>query len=214
MDPTDLAFAGIARQAELIRDGEVSSRELAQLYLDRIEAINPSLNAFTVVLAERALAEADEADRDSDRERPLRGVPIAIKDVEDVEGVVTAFGTGAFDRPATADGELVRRLRSAGAVIIAKTTLPELAICGFTESEALGDHPQPVEHRSLHRRVVGGQRRRGGRRAGERRVGLRRGRIDSHPGRVLRAVRAQAPTRPAAVLPRRTTGGGCRSTGA
>jgi amidase len=136
VDGTELAFAGIARQAHLIREREVSSRELVELYLRRIETIGPRLNAFTHVLAERALAEADEADRGG--EGALRGVPIAIKDVDDVEGVVTQFGTRAFDRPAIADGELVRRLRAAGAVIIAKTTLPELAIFGFTETEAWG----------------------------------------------------------------------------
>jgi amidase len=140
MDGRDLAFSGIARQAELIREGEVSSRELVELYLGRIEELNPRLNAFTVVLGERALAEADAADarRASGEGAPLLGVPIAIKDVCDVEGEVTGFGTGAFDRPATADAEIVRRLRSAGAVILAKTTLPELAICAFTESKTWG----------------------------------------------------------------------------
>ena len=62
MDADELAFAGIARQAELIRAGEVSSRELTELYLERIERLDPQLNAFTTVLAERALAEADAAD--------------------------------------------------------------------------------------------------------------------------------------------------------
>lgn len=138
MDSAELAFAGIARQAQLIRDKEVSSAELVELYLGRIEEIGPRLNPFTVVLAERARVEAADADRGSGGEQPLRGIPIAIKDVEDVEGIVTSFGTGAFDTPASADGTLVRRLRAAGAVIIAKTTLPELAICGFTESKTWG----------------------------------------------------------------------------
>jgi amidase len=136
----ELAFAGIARQAELIRDGEVSSRELIDLYLERIERLNPKLNAFTDVFADRARAEADAADqrRSSGEEAPLLGVPVAIKDIVDVEGVVTQFGTRAFDAPAAADGEIVARLRRAGAVILAKTTLPELAICGFTESKGWG----------------------------------------------------------------------------
>ncbi len=82
MDATDLAFAGIARQAELIAAGEVSSRELVELYLKRIERFNPRLNAFRVVFAERALMEADQADarRGAGGERPLLGVPIAVKD--------------------------------------------------------------------------------------------------------------------------------------
>ena len=62
MDTEELAYAGPARQAELIRAGEVSSRELVELYLERIERLGPKVNAFTEVLAERALAEADAAD--------------------------------------------------------------------------------------------------------------------------------------------------------
>ena len=147
MDAEDLAFAGIARQAELIRAGEVSSRELAELYLERIERLNPDLNVFTEVLGERALAEADAADarRGADGgEQPLLGVPVAVKDNVDVEGAVTAYGTRAFgDRPATADGEIVRRLRDAGAVILAKTTLSDLAILPFTETQAWGASRNP-----------------------------------------------------------------------
>jgi amidase len=137
VDAEELAFAGIARQAELIRAGEVSSRELVDLYLERIERLNPKVNAFTEVLDEWARAEADSADgrRASGEQAPLLGVPVAIKDIVDVEGIVTQFGTRAFDAPATADGEMVARLRRAGAVVLGKTTLPELAICGFTESK-------------------------------------------------------------------------------
>src|SRR4051794_41560900 len=86
MDATDLAFAGLARQADLIAAGEVSSRELTELYLRRIEALDPLLNAFRVVLADLALAEAAQADarrRSGDR-RPLLGVPIAVKDDTDI----------------------------------------------------------------------------------------------------------------------------------
>jgi amidase len=145
VDAAELAFAGIARQARLIRDGEVSSRELVELYLTRIEELGPRLNCFTELLSERALAAADAADGRvaSGEEAPLLGVPVAFKDIVDVEGVVTQFGTRAFDHPAPADGEIVRRLRAAGAVVIAKTTLPELAICGFTESEGWGATRNP-----------------------------------------------------------------------
>jgi amidase len=140
MDDGDLAFAGIARQAELIRSGEVSSRELVELYLSRIERLDPQLNAYRTVYAERALAEADTADRrgGAGEKAPLLGVPLAVKDVEDVEGDVTGYGTAVYDGPAGADSELVRRLRRAGAVLLGKTNLPELAICGFTESKSNG----------------------------------------------------------------------------
>lgn len=140
MERDELAFAGVARQAELIRDGEVSSRELVELYLERIERLDPQLNAFRTVMAERALVDAQQADgrRGAGDERPLLGVPLAVKDVEDVTGEVTRWGTDAFSTPAAQDSELVRRLRSAGAVIVGKTNLPELAITGDTEGPAFG----------------------------------------------------------------------------
>jgi len=140
MDRSQLAFAGAARQAELIRAGEVSSRELVELYLERIERIDPQLNAYRVVLAERALAEADQADarRGANEDRPLLGVPIALKDNMDIAGEVTTQGTAAHGGPAGEDAELVRRLRGAGAVILGKTNLPELAIMGATESANYG----------------------------------------------------------------------------
>src|SRR5918992_4942341 len=117
MDAAELAFAGIARQAELIRAGEVSSRELVELYLERIDRLDPELNAFRTVMAERALVDAQQADgrRGAGDDRPLLGVPIAVKDVEDVTGEHTTWGTDAYTQPATQDSELVRRLRAAGA---------------------------------------------------------------------------------------------------
>jgi amidase len=140
MEASDLAFAGLAKQAALVRAGEVSSRELVALYLDRIARIDPELNSYRVVLAERALIEADQADsrRAGGDERPLLGVPIAIKDCVDVAGEVTTNGTAAHGPPATGDSELVRRLRAAGCVILGKTTLPEMAITGTTEGPAFG----------------------------------------------------------------------------
>src|SRR4051794_36168517 len=140
MDATDLAFAGLARQADLIAAGEVSSRELTELYLRRIEALDPLLNAFRVVLADLALAEAAQADarrRSGDR-RPLLGVPIAVKDDTDMAGQINARGSGAVAEPATADSEVVRRLRGAGAILIGRTNVPEMMILPFTESPTFG----------------------------------------------------------------------------
>jgi amidase len=140
LDAVELAFAGPLRQAELIRDGEISPRELVQVYLDRIERIDPDLNAFRVVLGERALTEAKQAARrKASQDRPLLGVPFAVKDNHDLTGEVTTHGTGAYDRsPAKEDAEIVRRVRAAGAIPIGKTLLPELAITGFTESATWG----------------------------------------------------------------------------
>jgi amidase len=140
MDAEDLAYAGLAKQAALVRAGEVGSRELVELYLERIGRLDPQLNAYSVVLEERALIEADQADsrRAAGDDRPLLGVPVAIKDCADVAGTVTTVGTAAHGPAATEDAELVRRLRAAGCVILGKTTLPELAITGTTEGPAFG----------------------------------------------------------------------------
>src|SRR5215211_4009372 len=137
MDPTELAYAGAARQARLIAAGEVSAREVVQAALDRIERHDGRINAFRVVRAERALAEADRADarRRAGEKRPLLGVPVAIKDDADVAGEVTAMGTVATGRvPAERDAESVGRLRAAGAVIVGKTNVPELLMWPFSES--------------------------------------------------------------------------------
>ncbi len=140
MNATDLAFAGIARQAELIAAGEVSSRELVELYLKRIDRFDGELNAFRVVFAERALLEADQADarRGAGGDRPLLGVPMAVKDDIDVAGEATALGTNAHSGPVAADAEVVRRLREAGAIVIGKTNVPELCIWPFTETPTFG----------------------------------------------------------------------------
>jgi amidase len=142
MDATDLAFAGIARQAELVRAGEVTPRELVELCVERIERIDPQLNAVRTLYAERALLEADQAagrlGAGGGEERPLLGVPILVKDDVDLAGEVTAYGSGANDRPAPADAEVVRRLRAAGAIVLGKTHTPELMQWPFTESATWG----------------------------------------------------------------------------
>jgi amidase len=141
----DLAFAGAARLAELVRANEVSPTELVELYLGRISRIDPELNAYRVVLGEQARADAKRAEErlGAGDKAPLLGVPVAIKDNVDYAGEVTTHGTAAYGEPASQDGLIVRRLRDAGAVILGKTNLPELAICGFTESPTWGDTLNP-----------------------------------------------------------------------
>ena len=136
----ELAFAGAARQAEALRAAEVSASELVRMSLARIERFDPELNAFRKVFAEKALLEAEQAEArlKAGEERPLLGVPIAIKDEVNVAGEINMHGTDAFTEPAREDSEMVRRLREAGAIIVGLTRLPELAICGFTESATQG----------------------------------------------------------------------------
>src|SRR3954452_6753991 len=151
MDRLDLAFAGVTRHAQLIAAGEVSSRALVEVFLSRIARLDPLLNAFRIVFAEHALAAADQADswRRAGEERPLLGVPIAVKDDMDVAGETTAFGCDADPEPAAADAEVVRRLRAAGAVILGKTHVPELMATPFTESPTFGVTRNPWDvHRT------------------------------------------------------------------
>src|SRR3954469_8015844 len=213
----DLAFAGLARHAELIAAGEVSSRELVELFLGRIDRYDPLLNSYRAVYAERARAEADQADgrRRAGERRPLLGVPVAIKDDIDIAGEVTGMGTDAATEPAAADAEVVRRIRAAGAIVLGKTQVPELMSTPFTESPTFGVTRNPWDLQRTPGGSSGGsagpgagrppaagagrlQRRLGGRGRGRPRVGgarLRRSRVDPRPGRLLRAVRAQAAAR-------------------
>ena len=133
-------FEGVAAQAELVRRGEVSARELVERTLRRIEELDPELNAFGAVYAERALIEAEQADRRraAGESRPLLGVPIAVKDEMDIGGEVTSRGTGAIVTRAPGDAEIVKRIRAAGAIVVGKTTMPEVGLWPFTESITWG----------------------------------------------------------------------------
>ncbi len=130
----DLSVAELARRTT---EKEVSAVEVVEACLARIAERDPALNAFSVVLADQARAEAAERDRTlaaGEAPGPLHGVPIAIKEEIDVAGCVTTFGGRANTTPVAADGEVVRRLRAAGAVVIGKTRMPEFGQWPFTES--------------------------------------------------------------------------------
>lgn len=131
----ELAFGGLARQAKLVRDGDVSPRELVETALERIERLDPQINAFRAVFAQRALSEADAAGaRGGDEDRPLRGVPIAVKDDTPLAGVARMRGSHGHGGPEPEDARFVARLREAGAIVIGVTRTPELTLWPFTET--------------------------------------------------------------------------------
>ena len=131
----ELAFAGPGALAAKVRAREVSPRELVELFVARIEALNPQLNAVRALFAEQALAEAE---RGSLPDGALAGVTIAVKDDIALVGQVATKGSRSYGPPATADAEAIRRLRAAGAIPIAVTNVPELMIFPWTATEANG----------------------------------------------------------------------------
>ena len=135
----DLAFTPALDQAALVRAGDVSPLELVELYLERIERLDPQLNAYVTVDADGARAAAQ-----APVEGPFRGVPIPIKDLNETAGLRTTYSCRAFaDYVPKADAAVVRRIREAGFVIIGKTNTPELGSIGMTESELNGDCRNP-----------------------------------------------------------------------
>jgi amidase len=138
----DLLFRPANELAALVRDGEISARELVGASLERIEALDGQINAFTHVDADGALAAA-EAIKPGD-ERPFAGVPIAIKDNQPVAGMPLTFCAELFgDFAAPFDAAFVGRLRAAGFVIVGKTALPEYGILPSTESRRHGPTRNP-----------------------------------------------------------------------
>jgi amidase len=141
LDPVDVAFAGVLGQRALLRAGRLSASELLEVCLGRVDALDGRIRAFRTLFRERARAEAAAISPDDDR--PLAGIPFAVKDSVKVEGHPPSYGTGSQEPRATADDEVVRRLRAAGAVVIGVTTLPELALWPFTESQMWGSTRNP-----------------------------------------------------------------------
>jgi amidase len=139
---SDLMFTPASELAAMVRAGDISARELVQISLDRIEELNPVLNAFVQVDAERALASASEI-APGDR-RPFAGVPIAIKNNRPVQGLRLTYGCSLMaDYVADYDHNVTRRLRDAGFVIVGTTTLPEYGILPTTEARLFGPTRNP-----------------------------------------------------------------------
>jgi len=134
----ELAFAPALELAARVRAHEVSPVELTQLYLERIERLDPRLNAYVTVDADGALAVAREAEA-SPSDAPFRGVPISIKDLNETAGLRTTYSTKAYAQfVPNFDAAVVRRIREAGFVVLGKTNTPELGTIAQTESELNG----------------------------------------------------------------------------
>jgi amidase len=134
----ELAFLPATEQARLVRNREVSPLELVELYLKRIEQLDPALGAYVTVRGEAALAEA-RAKADEPATTPFHGVPISLKDLDTTAGIRTTFSSRAFAANVP-DFDLahVTRLKAAGFVILGKTNTPEFGTTAFTDSPLNG----------------------------------------------------------------------------
>jgi amidase len=141
-DSADLLSRPLDELASLVRSGESTSRELVHASLARIDALDPELNAFTTLDAERALETADGIGAGD--ERPFAGVPIAIKDLVPVAGIPLSMGTSLTgDYTPDHDSHLVRRIKEAGFVIVGVTNTPEAGILPVTEPQRFGPTRNP-----------------------------------------------------------------------
>jgi amidase len=143
----ELWALGAVDLAERIAAKEISSREVISAHLARIEAVNPAVNAVTVPLAEEAMAAAATADQAIAAGHslgPLHGVPFTVKENLDVKGGATTAGVAAFrDNVAPADAVVVARMRSAGAIPVARTNLPDFALRFHTDNALHGATVNP-----------------------------------------------------------------------
>jgi aspartyl-tRNA(Asn)/glutamyl-tRNA(Gln) amidotransferase subunit A len=132
----------ISEAAELLRQKKISPMDLTTACLDRIERLNPVLNAFITVTHESAMAQARVAEDEIQRGQwrgPLHGIPIGLKDLIDTAGVRTTCGSALFaDRVPTEDADVVQRLKRAGAVLLGKQNLQEFAYGGTSASSHYG----------------------------------------------------------------------------
>jgi len=147
MTPEDLRALSLTRLAAGLRSGELSSEAVTRAYLDRIEAVNPKLNAVVLLRREAALREARAADGvPPEARRPLHGVPVTIKDSLDTAGIVTTGGTkGRTGFVPREDATVVRRLRDAGAIVMGKTNTPDLTLNYETNNLVYGRTNNPFD---------------------------------------------------------------------
>ena len=143
----ELVYLSASEAAEKIRTGDLSSAELVEAVLRRIDRLQPSLNAFTDVFHDEALAKAklaDEAVARGEALKPLHGVPVSIKDSVPMAGTRSTAGSRLLkDYIPAADAVTVERLRDAGAVIVGRTNAPEFVWRGSTDNRLFGETRNP-----------------------------------------------------------------------
>ncbi len=149
MSSSDLCSASASDLARSIRTREVSAEEVMRAHLERIDRVNPMVNAIVTLLPERALEQAREADRTLARgaaDGPLFGLPIAHKDLVETKGVRTTKGSPLFrDWVPERDALIVERLKRAGAVSVGKTNTPEFGAGSQTYNEVFGATLNPYD---------------------------------------------------------------------
>ncbi len=137
-----ISYTSARELAALMHSREITPLEVMEETLRRIDTANPSLNAFVSIDADRAIDEAKAATKalaTGENPGPLAGLPIGVKDLEDVGGMVTSFGSVPFrDNVAAADSIQVARLRKAGAIVVGKTNTPEFGSTGFCKNRLFG----------------------------------------------------------------------------
>lgn len=149
-DQQELVYSPARLLVSRMRAGRLSSREVMEAFLGRIEQCNPVINAIcTLIPEEQALKLADDADRAlrrGDETGPLHGLPIAVKDLSDTRGIRTTLGSPVFsDNIPAQDSLLVRRLRQAGALVIGKTNTPEFGAGSHTFNALFGVTRNPYD---------------------------------------------------------------------
>ncbi|MDX2937582.1 amidase [Streptomyces ipomoeae] len=150
VDPSDdLCFRTAYELATALARREVSAREVVTAHLERIERVNPTVNAIVTLVADRALEEAAEADERlaaGQKVGPLHGLPVAHKDLHDTAGIRTTYGSPIFaDHVPDRDHLVVRRLKQAGAITLGKTNVPELGLGSHTVNPVFGATRNPYD---------------------------------------------------------------------
>jgi aspartyl-tRNA(Asn)/glutamyl-tRNA(Gln) amidotransferase subunit A len=143
-DPTAFTFA---EASKAVQAKEISPTELTRACLARIHKLNPAVNAFITITEDEALTQARELEAELARGKwrgPLHGIPIALKDLVDTEGIRTTAGSAVFaNRVPSEDAEVVRRLKSAGAIVLGKLNLHEFAYGGTSDVTHFGPVRNP-----------------------------------------------------------------------